>query len=84
MDKEGKDVGPDSAVSFQKDFLPGMEKMMQLVKTYTNKDANSKIYGDGNTAMANGKAAMYLQDRGPSARSPRPTTRRRWGPSRCP
>lgn len=61
MDKEGKDVGPDSAVSFQKDFLPGMEKMMQLVKTYTNKDANSKIYGDGNTAMANGKAAMYLQ-----------------------
>lgn len=61
MAEEGKDVGPDSAVSFQKDFLPAMEKMMVLAKQYTNSDAASKIYGDGNTAMANGKAAMYLQ-----------------------
>ncbi len=61
MNQEGASVGPDSAVSFQKDFLPGMQKMMELAKNYTNSDARSKIYGDGNTAMAQGKAAMYLQ-----------------------
>lgn len=61
MTEEGKDVGPDSQASFQKTLLPAMQKLMILVKNYTNKDANSKIYGDGNTAMANGKAAMYLQ-----------------------
>lgn len=61
MNQAGASVGPDSAVSFQKDFLPGMQKMMNLAKNYTNSDAASKIYGDGNTAMAQGKAAMYLQ-----------------------
>lgn len=61
LNAEGANVGPDSAVSFQKDVTPAMEKIMELVKNYTNKDAPSKIYGDGNTAMAQGKAAMYLQ-----------------------
>lgn len=61
MNEEGKDVSASSAVAFQKDFLPGMDKMMILAKNYTNSDAQSKIYGDGNTAMAQGKAAMYLQ-----------------------
>ncbi|WP_245569903.1 ABC transporter substrate-binding protein [Acidipropionibacterium thoenii] len=61
LDAQGTDVGPDSAVSFQKNFLPGMQKMMVLARTYSNADANSRIYGDGNTAMAQGKGAMYLQ-----------------------
>lgn len=61
MNQEGDSVGPDSPVSFQKNFLPGMQKMMVLAKNYTNSDAASKIYGDGNTAMAKGQAAMYLQ-----------------------
>ncbi len=58
---EGTDVGPDSAVSFQKDFAEPMDKMTQLIKDYTNADADSRSYGDGNLAMAQGKAAMYLQ-----------------------
>ncbi len=61
IEKDGANVGPNSSVSYEKDFLEPMNKMMTLAKDYTNTDANSKIYGDGNTAMANGKAAMYLQ-----------------------
>ncbi|WP_404436527.1 ABC transporter substrate-binding protein [Microbacterium aerolatum] len=59
--EEGAEVGPDSAVSFQKDFAEPMERMMQLVDGYTNADAASRGYGDGNLAFANGEAAMYLQ-----------------------
>ena len=58
---EGTEVGPDSAVSFQKDFAEPMDKMTQLIKNYVNADADSRSYGDGNLAIAQGKAAMYLQ-----------------------
>ncbi|WP_433675633.1 ABC transporter substrate-binding protein [Microbacterium gorillae] len=58
---EGADVGPDSEVSFSKDFAEPMDKMQQLLNTYINADARSRGYNDGNTAMAEGKAAMYLQ-----------------------
>lgn len=58
---EGVDVGPDSAVSFEKDFAEPMERMMQLAKNYTNENAASRGYGDGNLAFAKGEAAMYLQ-----------------------
>ena len=34
--------------------------MLELSQ-YVNPDASSRTYGDGNTAMANGEAAMYLQ-----------------------
>lgn len=58
---EGADVGPDSEVSFEKDFAAPMDKMLQLTSTYVNKDASSRGYGDGNLAFAKGQAAMYLQ-----------------------
>ncbi|WP_036330896.1 MULTISPECIES: ABC transporter substrate-binding protein [unclassified Microbacterium] len=58
---EGADVGPDSAVSFSKDFAEPMDKMMQLANDYTNGDAPSRGYGDGNLAFGKGEAAMYLQ-----------------------
>src|SRR5690625_1605683 len=35
-------------------------RMLDLLP-YFNEDAPSRTYGDGNTAMAQGKAAMYLQ-----------------------
>ncbi|MFF7293704.1 ABC transporter substrate-binding protein [Microbacterium sp. NPDC008134] len=59
--EEGTEVGPDSAVSFEKDFAEPMNRMMQLAENYTNADAASRAYGDGNLAFANGEAAMYLQ-----------------------
>ncbi|MEV4737071.1 MULTISPECIES: ABC transporter substrate-binding protein [unclassified Microbacterium] len=61
MAEEGADVGADSPVSFEKDFAEPMDRMMQLAKDYTNTDAASRGYGDGNLAFSKGEAAMYLQ-----------------------
>ncbi|WP_373426640.1 ABC transporter substrate-binding protein [Microbacterium sp. SORGH_AS_0969] len=58
---EGDEVGPQSAVSFAKDFSEPMDRMLELARNYTNPDAESRAYGDGNLAFAQGQAAMYLQ-----------------------
>lgn len=58
---EGENVGPDSPVSFEKDFLEPLEKMQLLARTYTNSDANGRTYDFGNVQFANGSGAMYLQ-----------------------
>jgi raffinose/stachyose/melibiose transport system substrate-binding protein len=57
---EGAEVGPASAVSFQKNFAEPMQQMMQLTR-YTNPNAASRGYGDGNSEFAQGAAAMYFQ-----------------------
>jgi raffinose/stachyose/melibiose transport system substrate-binding protein len=57
---QGSDIGPDSPVSFERTFGPAVSKMLQLAK-YSNPDAGSRNYADGNAAFAAGKAAMYLQ-----------------------
>ena len=59
--KEGTEVGPESEVSFQKDFAEPMDRMLTLATEYTNDDAPSRGYGDGNLAFSKGEAAMYLQ-----------------------
>lgn len=56
----GADAEPDSSVSFTKDFRDACQKMVALL-AYTNEDAPSRGYADGNVAFANGKTAMYLQ-----------------------
>ncbi len=58
---EGAEVGPDSPVSFAKDFTEPMDRMLELAQNYTNPDAESRAYGDGNLAFAQGEAGMYLQ-----------------------
>ena len=60
MNEIGADVGPESEVSFQRTMLEPVQKMVQLT-AYINDDAGSRGYGDGNTAFANGAAAMILQ-----------------------
>lgn len=60
MNEAGADVGPDSEVSFQRTMLEPVKKMVQLT-SYINPDAGGRGYGDGNTAFANGAAAMILQ-----------------------
>jgi raffinose/stachyose/melibiose transport system substrate-binding protein len=60
MNELGTEVGPDSPVSFQKTLKEPVERMVELA-AYSNPDANSRGYGDGNVAFANGEAAMYLQ-----------------------
>lgn len=60
MNELGTEVGPDSPVSFQKDFKEPVEKMVQLA-AYSNENAASRTYGDGNVAFAKGEAAMLMQ-----------------------
>jgi len=38
-----------------------MDRMLTLATDYTNDDAPSRGYGDGNLAFSKGEAAMYLQ-----------------------
>jgi raffinose/stachyose/melibiose transport system substrate-binding protein len=60
MNELGTEVGPDSPVSFQKTFKEPVEKMVELA-AYSNEDAPSRAYGDGNVDFANGEAAMLMQ-----------------------
>ncbi len=61
LDAQGTDVGPNSTVSFEKTLEEPVDRMTQLTENYTNADAASRGYGDGNLAFAEGEAAMYLQ-----------------------
>lgn len=61
MAEQGTEVGPNSEVSFQKDFLEPIEKMQLLASEYTQPNAGSRAYDVGNVAFANGEAAMYMQ-----------------------
>jgi len=61
MNELGTEVGPDSPVSFERTLLKPVDRMTMLAETYTNPDAASRGYGDGNLAFAQGQAAMYLQ-----------------------
>jgi raffinose/stachyose/melibiose transport system substrate-binding protein len=61
MAEQGTEVGPNSEVSFQKDFLEPIEKMQLLASEYTQPGAGSRLYDVGNVAFANGEAAMYMQ-----------------------
>ncbi|MCP2032588.1 raffinose/stachyose/melibiose transport system substrate-binding protein [Okibacterium sp. HSC-33S16] len=60
MNELGTEVGPDSPVSFEKTLKEPVEKMVQLAG-YSNDDAESRSYGDGNVAFAKGQAAMLMQ-----------------------
>ncbi|MDR7384789.1 ABC transporter substrate-binding protein [Promicromonospora iranensis] len=60
MKELGTDVGPDSEVSFEKDFAVPMERA-KVISSYFNKDHAVRAYADGNLAFGKGQAAMYLQ-----------------------
>jgi raffinose/stachyose/melibiose transport system substrate-binding protein len=60
MREEGENVGPDSAVSFEKDFPEAMDRQYELF-SYMQDGYRGRTYDDGNAAFANGEAAMLLQ-----------------------
>jgi len=60
LKRQGTEVGPGSPVSFEKQFLEPVQRMQELVP-YSQENAASRGYGDGNLAFAKGEAAMYLQ-----------------------
>ena len=57
---QGTDVGPDSEVSFQKNFASTADAMKTLF-SYSQPNALTSAYPDGNASFAGGTAAMYLQ-----------------------
>jgi raffinose/stachyose/melibiose transport system substrate-binding protein len=57
---EGTGFGPDSSMSFTKDFTAPCKKMLSLAP-YFNENPISKKYADGNTTFAAGQAGMYMQ-----------------------
>lgn len=60
MREEGENVGPDSPVSFEKNFAEEMEQQLTLY-SYMQEGFRGRGYEDGNAAFANGEAAMLLQ-----------------------
>ena len=60
MNELGTEVGPDSPVSFQKTLADPVDRMLEIL-SYSQDGAESRGYGDGNVAFANGEAAMYFQ-----------------------
>ena len=54
LNAEGSTVGPDSPVSFAK-TLPPVTTAMQQLMSYTQPDAGSRSYSDGNAAFAAGR-----------------------------
>lgn len=60
MKEQGTDVGPDSEVSFEKDFALPMERA-KTISSFFNPDHATRSYADGNLAFGQGKVAMYLQ-----------------------
>ena len=58
--REGTNLGPNSSVSFEKDFTAPCQKMLSLT-SYFNDNPIAKHYADGNEAFANGQAGMYMQ-----------------------
>jgi raffinose/stachyose/melibiose transport system substrate-binding protein len=60
MREEGENVGPDSAVSFEQDFPEVLDQQAQLFE-YAQEGYRGRTYDDGNAAIANGEAAMYMQ-----------------------
>ena len=60
MREQGEDTGPDSEVSFQKDFVEAMDQQYELFG-YMQDGYRGATYDDGNAAFANGEVAMLLQ-----------------------
>jgi raffinose/stachyose/melibiose transport system substrate-binding protein len=60
MREEGENVGPDSAVSFEQDYADVLDRQAELY-SYAQEGYRGRTYDDGNAAIANGDAAMYMQ-----------------------
>jgi len=56
----GEEVGPGAEHSFSKDWQEPIARMLELLPFHQD-DAPARTYNEGNTAMANGEAAMLLQ-----------------------
>ena len=60
LNAEGTNLGPNSSVSFEKDFTEPCQKMLSLAP-YFNTNPIAQDYATGNQAFASGQAGMYMQ-----------------------
>ena len=60
MREQGEDTGPDSEVSFEKNFAEAMDQQYELFG-YMQDGYRGATYDDGNAAFADGDVAMLLQ-----------------------
>jgi raffinose/stachyose/melibiose transport system substrate-binding protein len=60
MRAQGEDTGPDSEVSFEKNFAEAMDQQYELFG-YMQDGYRGATYDDGNAAFAKGEVAMLLQ-----------------------
>jgi raffinose/stachyose/melibiose transport system substrate-binding protein len=60
LNSEGTNLGPNSPVSFEKDFTAPCKQMLSLTP-YFNTNPIAKHYADGNLAFSSGQAGMYMQ-----------------------
>lgn len=60
MRAAGENVGPNSSVSFEKDFPEALEQQAELF-SYAQDGYRGRTYDDGNAAFANGDVAMLMQ-----------------------
>jgi raffinose/stachyose/melibiose transport system substrate-binding protein len=58
--RAGPNLGPNSSMSFGKDFTAPCQKMLSLAP-YFNTNPIAKHYADGNLAFASHQAGMYMQ-----------------------
>jgi raffinose/stachyose/melibiose transport system substrate-binding protein len=58
--REGTNLGPNSPVSFEKDFTAPCKQMLSLTP-YFNSNPIAKGYALGNQAFASSQAGMYMQ-----------------------
>lgn len=60
MRAEGVNVGPNSPVSFEKNFATALEQQQKLF-SYAQDGYRGRTYDDGNAAFARGEVAMLMQ-----------------------
>jgi raffinose/stachyose/melibiose transport system substrate-binding protein len=58
--REGTNLGPNSSVSFEKDFTAPCKQMLSLAP-YFNANPIAENYAKGNQAFASSQAGMYMQ-----------------------
>jgi raffinose/stachyose/melibiose transport system substrate-binding protein len=60
LNSQGTNLGPNSPVSFEKDFTAPCKQMLSLAP-YFNANPIAKHYADGNLAFSSHQAGMYMQ-----------------------
>ena len=82
--REGTNLGPNSSVSFEKDFTAPCQKMLSLAPYFNEQPHRQALRRRQHRLRERPGRACTCRGRGPSARSSRSIPSSRWAPSPCP